>query len=114
MLRTLSADYADSRRLKTKPVFPLSCGYNNTCSRALSLADWFCNINSRCHACGYNVGSDLSEQFGYNAGSDLSEQMCESVAPTVRQRMKSHLHTFWFSRVQKNCADFVALRNISE
>jgi hypothetical protein len=46
----------------------------------VSAADWFCNINSRCHACGYNVGSDLSErmrlQCGYNAGSDLFEQMC--------------------------------------
>jgi hypothetical protein len=50
---------------------------------------------------------------GYNAGSDLSEQMCESVAPTVRQRMKSHLHTVWLTRFQKSCADFAALRNIS-
>jgi hypothetical protein len=71
------------------------------------LADWFGNINSRCHACSYNNAN------GYNAGSDLSEQMCESVAPAVRQRMKSHLHTVWLTRFQKSCADFAALRNIS-
>jgi hypothetical protein len=27
--------------------------------------------------------------------------------------MKSHHHTVWLTRFQKNCADFVALRNIS-
>jgi hypothetical protein len=73
----------------------------------VSLADWFCNINNRCHACGYNTAN------GYNAGSDLFERMCESVAPTTRQRMKSHHHSVWLTRFQKNCADFVALRNIS-
>jgi hypothetical protein len=49
---------------------------------------------------------------GYNAGSNLSERMCESVAPTARQRMKSHLHTVMLTRFQKSCADFAALRNI--
>ena len=48
------------------------------------------------------------------AGSDLSEQLlCESVAPTARQGMKSHLHTVWLTCFQISCADFVALRNIS-
>jgi hypothetical protein len=70
------------------------------------LADWFCNINSRCHACGYKTAN------GYNAGSDLFERMCESVAPAAQQRMKSHHHSVWLTRFQKNCADFVALRNI--
>jgi hypothetical protein len=62
---------------------------------------------------GYNTSTGYNTANGYNAGSDLSEQMCESVAPAVRQRMKSHLHTIGLTRFQKSCADFVALRNIS-
>jgi hypothetical protein len=31
----------------------------------------------------------------------------------TRQRIKSHLYTVWLTRFQKSCADFVALRNIS-
>jgi hypothetical protein len=57
--------------------------------------------------------NDYNTSTGYNTGSDLFEQMCESVAPAVQQRMKSHHHSVWLTRFQKNYADFVALRNIS-
>jgi hypothetical protein len=74
----------------------------------VSAADyWFGNITAVVSANGYNTAN------GHNAGSDLFERMCESVAPTAQQRMKSHLHTVWLTRFQKNCADFLALRNIS-
>jgi predicted heme/steroid binding protein len=71
------------------------------------------NANGYNTSTSYNTSTGYNNACGYNAGSDLSEQMCESVAPTVRQRMKSHLHTVWLTRFQKSCAYFVALRNIS-
>jgi hypothetical protein len=80
----------------------------------------FCSVAARgergglavVNANGYNTSTGYNTACGYNTGSDLFEQMCESVAPTVRQRMKSHHHSVWLTRFQKSCADFLALRNI--
>jgi hypothetical protein len=74
----------------------------------------FCSVAARGERGGLAVvnANGYNTSTGYNTGSDLFEQMCESVAPTVRQRMKSHHHSVWLTRFQKSCADFLALRNI--
>jgi hypothetical protein len=80
----------------------------------VSAEDWFGNITAVVTANGYKVSANgYNTACGYNAGSDLSEHNSCNHARLTQQRMKSHHHSVWLTRFQRNCADFVALRNIS-